>query len=72
MSTTMNLSPEELHHNRAPELAASVGTFLFLSTVAVALRCYVRYFVSKAFGWDDVMIVFTLVSLAARYQEPMS
>lgn len=55
------LSEAELHHNRAPELAASVGSFLTLSIVTVCMRVYVRAFMAKSFGFDDVMIVFCLV-----------
>ncbi|KKY14574.1 putative integral membrane [Phaeomoniella chlamydospora] len=56
------LSEAELHHNRAPELAASVGSFLTLSIVTVCMRVYVRAFMAKSFGFDDVMIVFCLIN----------
>lgn len=42
---------------------------LFLSSVAVALRCFVRLRLVKAFGWDDGLIVFAMVQDMTVYLE---
>lgn len=39
--------------NRGPEVLGVAGTFLALTTVAIALRIYCRMYVVKLFGWDD-------------------
>jgi hypothetical protein len=33
------------------------AVFLCIATISVMLRCYVRGFVVKAFGWDDGSMV---------------
>lgn len=38
---------------RGPELLATVGLFVALSTIAIGLRCYTRIFIVKSFGLDD-------------------
>lgn len=35
--------------------------FLIVSFIAVALRCFVRLRLVKAFGWDDALMVFAMV-----------
>ena len=48
--------------NRGPEVAVTATLFLSLSWIAVSLRCYVRTFMVKSFGWDDWLSVAALVS----------
>lgn len=38
-------------------------TFVALSSISVALRCYVRLRVVKAFGWDDFVMILAMVFL---------
>lgn len=35
--------------------------FLAISFITVCLRCFVRLWIVKAFGWDDAMMVFAMV-----------
>lgn len=34
-----------------------------LSVIAVLLRCFVRLYIVRAFGWDDGLMAIALVSL---------
>lgn len=36
--------------------------FTTLALMVVGLRIYIRIWISRAFGWDDGMIIFSLVS----------
>jgi hypothetical protein len=47
--------------DRGPQLAGICGAFLAISVAAVSVRCYVRAFLTKSFGYDDWLIVATLV-----------
>jgi hypothetical protein len=47
--------------DRGPQLAGICGAFLAVSIAAVSVRCYVRAFLTKSFGYDDWLIVATLV-----------
>ena len=47
--------------DRGPQLAGISGAFLAASVAAVSVRCYVRTFLTKSFGYDDWLIVATLV-----------
>lgn len=38
--------------------------FMFITIVTVALRCFVRSFIVRAFGWDDVLMLVALVNKA--------
>lgn len=54
---TMGLTLQE-------QLVALFVSFLTLNTIAVGLRLYVRLRLqSSAFGWDDVFLTITYVSL---------
>ncbi|KAI8966860.1 hypothetical protein F5Y11DRAFT_361885 [Daldinia sp. FL1419] len=46
--------------DRGSELAIVTGTFLGLSTVTVALRCYVRAYILRSFYIEDGLAVVTL------------
>lgn len=38
---------------RGPELLGTIGLFIFLTTLTIALRVYCRVVLVKNFGWDD-------------------
>ncbi|KAL2788750.1 hypothetical protein BJX66DRAFT_308180 [Aspergillus keveii] len=44
-------------NDRSVEVTAVAAAFMSVATVAVSLRCYVRGFLIKAFGWDDAVMV---------------
>ena len=48
--------------DRGPQLAGTCGALLALAIVAVSVRCYVRLTITKSFGYDDWLMVATLVS----------
>ena len=52
--------------NRGPRFLAQTWVMLFLATVFVALRLYFRHRRVNAIGWDDYMIVLSLVSKIFR------
>jgi hypothetical protein len=37
------------------------AAFLTLASIAVILRCYVRVCIVKAFGWDDTVMILSMV-----------
>src|ERR1700721_513669 len=47
--------------DRGPQLAGTCASLLSLAIVAVSVRCYVRLALTKSFGYDDWLIVATLV-----------
>jgi hypothetical protein len=49
-------------HTRGPALLIVNLTFIAICTIMVALRMYTRVIVVRWFGWDDVFILFALVS----------
>lgn len=51
---------------------ALIITLLVLSWIAVALRLWVRLRLTKAPGWDDATILFTLVRFKFRYYLPLA
>lgn len=53
----MSFTPVDPWDSRAPQMAAVTWTFLFLSSIAVALRIYCRAWVIKAFSYDDWLAV---------------
>lgn len=38
------------------------AAFLTVASIAVILRCYVRLYVVKAFGWEDTVMIFSMVA----------
>jgi hypothetical protein len=48
-------------HDNGPAVNGVTWSFLTLAVVSVILRCYVRIFMIKSFGYDDILIVVTLV-----------
>jgi hypothetical protein len=49
--------------DRSLEVKVVAAVFLAIASVTVVLRCYVRFFLVKAFGWDDGAMVIALVFL---------
>ena len=47
--------------NQGPKLAGVTVAFLAFSIATVLLRCYVRAFLSRSFGYDDWLILATLL-----------
>ncbi|CZR50852.1 related to integral membrane protein [Phialocephala subalpina] len=47
--------------DRGPELASVLGLFLGLATVFVCLRFYVKTFLTKSWGSDDVFLIIALM-----------
>lgn len=54
------MSSDEDHQNTAIIVVAAL--FVSIACVAVILRCYVRGWVVKAFGWDDGAMVMAMVA----------
>ncbi|KAJ5347065.1 hypothetical protein MYU51_019945 [Penicillium brevicompactum] len=52
------MASDEDSRNMAIKVVA--GLFMSIAAVAVALRCYVRGFLVKAFGWDDGAMVMAM------------
>lgn len=53
------MSKDEDGQNEAIKVVAAV--FMSIAGVAVMLRCYVRGWVVKAFGWDDGTMLMAMV-----------
>ncbi|KAI2793781.1 hypothetical protein POX_a00366 [Penicillium oxalicum] len=49
-------------HQRAVAVKTVAAVFMPIATIAVLLRCYVRGWIVKGFGWDDTAMVFALVT----------
>ena len=47
--------------DRGPQLVGTCGALLALGIVAVGVRCYVRLAITKSFGYDDSLMLATLV-----------
>ncbi|RHZ44169.1 putative integral membrane protein [Aspergillus thermomutatus] len=47
--------------DRSVEVKAVAAVFMAVASVTVILRCYVRLFVVKAFGWDDGAMVIAML-----------
>jgi hypothetical protein len=54
------MSSDEDQRNLAIKVVAAL--FMSIACVAVMLRCYVRGWVVKAFGWDDGAMVMAMVT----------
>lgn len=63
MSSTSLDGLSELGNGPDTMIAISVA-FLAISWTSVTLRVFVRAFMIRAFGWDDWVMLVTLVSLA--------
>ncbi|KAF9883015.1 hypothetical protein FE257_004328 [Aspergillus nanangensis] len=47
--------------DRSPEVLAVAAVFMSVGCIAVILRCYVRGWIVKAFGWDDAAMVISML-----------
>lgn len=63
MPTTNGESVPQRDVNSGPAITAVTSILLAIAIILVALRCYVRVLMTKNFGWDDGVMVFTLVSI---------
>jgi hypothetical protein len=52
--------------DRGTRIAAVTIALYTLSLVAVSVRCYVRVRLTRSFGYDDWLIVTTLVRLRSK------
>lgn len=57
------MASDEDSRNMAIKVVA--GLFMSIAAVAVILRCYVRGFLVKAFGWDDGAMVMAMVNFSS-------
>lgn len=57
-----DFSPEYMNASNAGRIVGVVGLFHFIAFTFVSLRLYVRLFLVRAFGIDDVLIVVAAVS----------
>ncbi|KAL7958057.1 hypothetical protein V8C34DRAFT_284176 [Trichoderma compactum] len=48
--------------NRGPQLIAVIVVLLVFSLTSIVLRCYVRISLMKAFGVDDYLMIFAMIS----------
>lgn len=55
------MSSDEVQRNAGIKIVAAL--FMSIACCAVILRCYVRGWVVKAFGWDDGAMVMAMVNL---------
>lgn len=60
MSSGLN-SDDSDGHVRELAVRSVAAAFLSIATVAVSLRCYVRGWLIKGFGWDDWAMVVAMV-----------
>ncbi|KAI9370269.1 hypothetical protein BJX61DRAFT_544799 [Aspergillus egyptiacus] len=51
--------------DRSLAIAMTAAVMVGLSIIAVAFRCFVRFYVVRAFGWDDGLMVAALVLFIA-------
>ncbi|KAL4969453.1 putative integral membrane protein [Aspergillus stella-maris] len=51
-------------NDRSLAVKTVASVFMSVAAVAVILRCYVRGFVIKAFGWDDAVMVLAMLMYA--------
>jgi hypothetical protein len=53
--------------DRGPEMFDVTLSLLVVSTVTVAMRCYVRIVILKSFRIEDYMALATMVRLSSRH-----
>lgn len=58
--------PEYVNASNASRIVGLVGAFHVLAFVFVSLRLYVRFFMVRAFGVDDGLIIIAYVSAIPR------
>ena len=60
MGETSRDPPEE-RQNKGTAFMVVTLTFTVIASVVVNLRVYIRIWVKRTFGWDDGLIIFSLV-----------
>jgi hypothetical protein len=55
-------------YQRKVAIQAVAAVFLPITAVSVILRCYVRGWIVKAFGWDDIAMVIAMVCSGNSWQ----
>jgi hypothetical protein len=53
---------------RSQAILVVTVVFLAISLVSVALRCFVRTRVVRAFGWDDTLMLIAMVGDATQLE----
>lgn len=51
---------------RSLALFVFAATFMILSITTVSLRCFVRSYIVRAFGWDDILMLVALVQKSLK------
>lgn len=62
MEEAPQFPPEYVGESNAARIVGVVGAFHFLALTFVSLRLYVRLFMVRAFGVDDVLVILAVVS----------
>lgn len=65
MSATLQ-QPPGARQNRGPAFLVVTLIFTIVASIVVTLRVYIRVWVKRTFGWDDGVIIFSLVSARLR------
>lgn len=60
------MAPQSDSSSLSPFIYTINGLLTFVTTAVILLRLYVRGYMIKALGWDDVLAVIALVSARAR------
>lgn len=66
MKDSQQLSAAYGNENRGTSFLVVTLFFTILALIFVSLRIYTRIWITRAFGWDDGMIIFSLVSFSAH------
>jgi len=53
--------------NKGPAFLTVALVFTIIALMFVLVRVYVRIWVNPAFGWDDGMVILSMVRLRAHY-----
>ena len=59
--------PQGGRHNKGPAFLTVALVFTIIALMFVLVRIYVRIWVKHAFGWDDGMVILSMVSLRAHF-----
>lgn len=54
----------KLLYDRPSEVLAVALTLTIIASIVVTVRVYIRIWVKRTFGWDDGLIVISLVRVA--------
>lgn len=62
LSPQMQAFQELCSQNKGLDLVGTMSAFITLTIVVLTLRVYVRVAVARAWGWDDALMVISLVT----------